>query len=130
MSEIQFGRATPTVRFYRAKDGKLAGVCKGLADSFELNTNVLRLIWLAAVFFYGFGLGMYLLLAISLPRQDQLGEAFNRRLLGVCGRIAKKMQWEVGLVRFATLLLSLGSFGFAVLAYVVLHFSLEEQTVN
>jgi phage shock protein PspC (stress-responsive transcriptional regulator) len=130
VSEIQFGKVNPTVRFYRSKEGYLAGVCRGLAESFELSPTLVRILWLGAVFFYGFGLGVYIILAISLPRQDQLEKAFNRRLLGVCGRLSRKMKWEVGLVRFTTVLLSLGSLGFAVLAYIVLYFSFEEESYN
>ncbi len=130
MSEIHFGKVNPPVRFYRSKEGYLAGVCRGMAESFEFNPTLVRILWLGAIFFYGFGLGVYIILALSLPRQDQLEKAFNRRLLGVCGKLAKKMQWEVGLVRFATILLSLGSFGFAVLAYIVLYFSFEEESYN
>lgn len=130
MSEIHFGKVNPTVRFYRSDKGYLAGVCRGIADSFDLNPTLVRILWLGAIFFYGFGLGMYLMLAISLPRQDQLEKAFNRRLLGVCGKLAKKMRWEVGLVRLAAILLSLGSMGFAVLAYIVMYFSFDEEPIN
>lgn len=130
MTEIHFGKVNPSVRFYRSNSGILFGVCKGLAESFELNTTLIRCLWLGAIFFYGIGFGLYALLVLSLPRQNQLDKAFNRRLLGVCGRLSKKMNWEVGLVRLATILLSLGSLGFAVLAYVVLYFSFEEESYN
>ena len=130
MSEIHFSVASPNLRFYRSPKGYLAGVCQGLADSFGLKVTMLRLLWLAAILFYGLGLGAYIMMAISLPRQDQLEEAFNRRILGVCGKLAMKMRWEVGLVRLATILLALGSFGFAVLAYVVLYFSFDEESRN
>lgn len=130
MSEIHFGVVTPKIRFYRSKKGYLLGVCQGLAESLGMNPTVLRALWLVALLFYGFGLGAYLLLAISLPRQDRLEEAFNRRVLGVCGKIARKMQWEVGLVRLATILLAISSLGFAVLAYVVLYFSFEDEPNN
>ncbi len=129
-STIQFGKVSTRIKFYRAKDGFLAGVCAGLAESFEMNLTLVRLLWIASVCFYGFGLGLYVMLAICLPRQDQFDKAFNRRLLGVCGKLSKKMNWEVGLVRLAAVLLSLGSLGFAVLAYIVLYFSFEEESFN
>lgn len=129
-SSIQFGKVKAPIKFYRKKSGVLAGVCNGLADSFEINLTLVRILWIAAVCIYGFGLGLYVLMAISLPRQDQLEEAFNRRILGVCGRLSKKMNWEVGLVRLAAILLSLGSLGFAVLVYIILYFSFEEESIN
>jgi phage shock protein C len=130
MSEIHFGRATHEIRFYRSNKGYLAGVCRGLAESFKMNATLLRILWLAAVCFYGFGLGLYIVLAISLPRQDQFEKAFNRRILGVCAKLSRKMKWEVGVVRSAAILLALGSFGFAILAYIVLYFSFEEESYN
>lgn len=129
-SRVEFGKVNSPIKFYRSPKGHLFGVCQGIAESFQLNTILVRILWLGAVFFYGFGLGLYVMLAISLPRQDRLDKAFNRRLLGVCAKISRKMNWDVGLVRFATLLLSLGSFGFAVLAYLVLYFSLEDEVHN
>ncbi|MEY4615809.1 MAG: hypothetical protein RJB66_769 [Pseudomonadota bacterium] len=130
MSDIQFGVVKPQLKFYRSNKGILAGVCKGLAETFGVKPIVMRFLLVAMVLLYGFGLGLYITLAISLPRQDRLEEAFNRRLLGVCGTISKKMKWEVGLVRTAAVLLALGSLGFAVLAYIVLYFSFEEQPTN
>lgn len=129
-SRVEFGKVSSPIKFYRSPNGFICGVCCGIAESFQLNTTLVRLAWIASICFYGFGLGLYIMLAISLPRQDRFDKAFNRRLLGVCAKLSKKMNWEVGLVRFATLLLSLGSLGFAVLAYVVLYFSLEEEVHN
>ena len=130
MTEIRFGQVKPQIRFYRSKKGLIAGVCSGFAESFDLNAVLVRVLWLGAVCFYFVGLGLYVVLAIALPRQEELDKAFNRRLLGVCGKLSKKMQWEVGLVRAAAIFLALGSFGFAVLAYIVLYFSFEEEPTN
>ncbi len=129
-SRIEFGKVRLPVKFYRSPHGYFLGVCRGIAESFQLNPTIVRLIWLGATCFYGFGLGLYLALAVSLPRQDRLEKAFDRRILGVCAKIAKKMGWEVGLVRFSAVLLALGSLGFAVLAYVVLYFSFEEEVLG
>jgi phage shock protein PspC (stress-responsive transcriptional regulator) len=129
-SRIEFGKVELPIKFYRSPKGYLFGVCQGISESFQFNPILVRFILLAAVFFYGFGLGVYIVLAISLPRQDQFDKAFNRRLLGVCAKISRKMNWEIGLVRSSAILLSFGSLGFAVLAYVVLYFSLEEEVIN
>lgn len=126
MTEIRFGIVNPPLKFYRSRNGYVAGVCQGLAESFDLSPILIRFLWLIAIFCYGFGLGLYLILAISLPRRDKIEQAFNRRLLGVCGKLAKKMEWEVGLVRAAALLLAVGSLGLFVLGYVILYFSFDE----
>ena len=39
---------------YRARDGILAGVCKGMADRFDFSVVWLRILVLAAMFFTGF----------------------------------------------------------------------------
>jgi diaminohydroxyphosphoribosylaminopyrimidine deaminase/5-amino-6-(5-phosphoribosylamino)uracil reductase len=130
-NSIQFSSAKNTnpkeLRFYRSGDGWLFGVCQGLGESFELHPILIRLFGLIAFLYYGLGLGIYLALAISLPRKDKLDKVFKRQFLGVCGILSKKLDLEIGIVRFLTLLLTLITGGFAVLAYVILYFAYEEK---
>jgi phage shock protein PspC (stress-responsive transcriptional regulator) len=46
---------------------KLGGVCAGLADYFDLDVTIVRLIWLLAVLFAGTGILIYIILWIVLP---------------------------------------------------------------
>ena len=48
-------------------DKKLGGVCAGLADYFDLDPTLIRIIWLLAFFCAGVGLLGYLVLWIALP---------------------------------------------------------------
>ena len=112
----------------RANDGVFFGVCKGLAKVFHVPVGLLRLIWIAAVLCGGFGIGVYLLFAIALPREDQYWRAYDRRVLGVCSKLARRNQIDVGLVRFFFLCSIFVSLGITVIAYFVLHFLLEENT--
>jgi phage shock protein C len=48
-------------------DKKLAGVCGGLADYFDLDVTIIRVIWLLAVLCAGCGVLAYLILWIVLP---------------------------------------------------------------
>ena len=48
-------------------DKKLAGVCAGLADYFDLDPMIVRLCWLLAVLFAGTGVLIYIVLWIVLP---------------------------------------------------------------
>ena len=114
-------------RWVRSQDGILAGVCSGLSHSFGVDTWLVRLIWLIAVLAFGTGVLAYILLAICLPREDQLRLAYQKRILGVCARLAKKFDLDVGIVRFATVVLGLVSLGVTVVAYIVLHFVLEDN---
>ncbi len=61
-------------KIYRLKDNrKIAGVCSGLADYFEIDPTIVRLAWLIAVLCYGFGLLAYLVAIIVIPNKpDQM----------------------------------------------------------
>jgi phage shock protein PspC (stress-responsive transcriptional regulator) len=115
----------PRLRFVRSKDGWVAGVCKGLANTFDLSPGLVRIIFLIATLWFGVSIGIYLVFAISLPREDKLNKAYESKVLGVCARISQRFSFEVGLVRFLAILAALTSFGFFILAYIVLYFAME-----
>jgi phage shock protein PspC (stress-responsive transcriptional regulator) len=48
-------------------DKKIAGVCGGLADYFDLDVTIIRICWLLAVLFAGCGILAYIVLWIVLP---------------------------------------------------------------
>ena len=48
-------------------DKKIAGVCAGLADYFDLDPTIVRVVWLLAVLCAGTGLLLYAILWIVLP---------------------------------------------------------------
>jgi phage shock protein C len=48
-------------------DKKIAGVCGGLAEYFDLDPTLVRILWLVLVFFAGTGFLVYLVLWIALP---------------------------------------------------------------
>lgn len=48
-------------------DKKIAGVCAGLADYFDLDVTIIRICWLLAFFCAGTGLLVYIILWIALP---------------------------------------------------------------
>lgn len=116
------------MKWVRAQDGVIFGVCKGLAKAFDVPVGLFRLIWIASVLFLGAGLWLYLLLAVSLPREDKAVQALDPVLLGVCSRIAVKTQVEVGVVRFLAICLALMSMGATIVGYVVLYFVIDQQT--
>jgi phage shock protein C len=49
-------------------DRVIAGVAGGVAQRFGFNSTLVRLAWVASVFFGGFGLLTYLILWIALPK--------------------------------------------------------------
>ena len=48
-------------------DKKIAGVCAGLADYFDMDPTVIRVLWLVAVLCAGTGILAYIILWIVLP---------------------------------------------------------------
>ncbi len=116
------------LHWVRAKDGAIFGVCKGVARALDIPVGLCRLLWLVSVLFLGAGLGIYLMLALTLPREDKVDKALEPWILGVCARLARRSHLEVGVLRFLALALSLLSFGATIVGYLVLYFVLEEPT--
>jgi phage shock protein PspC (stress-responsive transcriptional regulator) len=46
---------------------KLFGVCSGLANYFDMDPTVMRIIFLVAVFMFGTGALLYIILAFVMP---------------------------------------------------------------
>ncbi len=115
------------MKWVRASDGAVFGVCKGLARALDLPVGLFRLMWVLSVLFLGAGLMVYLILAVSLPREDKTAEALEPWILGVCSRIALRSDLEPGVVRFLAIVLGLLSFGATIVGYIVLYFVLDDK---
>jgi phage shock protein PspC (stress-responsive transcriptional regulator) len=111
----------------READGVIAGVCSFIAKRFSVDVMLIRIVWLCAVFFAGFGLGLYLILALSLPRIDKLDTAYAPRAMGVAARFAKRFDVDVGLTRCGFLFLLFSSAGLFFFAYLLMHFILPSK---
>jgi len=48
---------------------KLFGVCSGLANYFDIDPTIMRILFLAAFLFFGTGLLLYVILFIVMPEQ-------------------------------------------------------------
>lgn len=116
--------AIHTPKWVRQQNSWLAGVCSGLAKALNLEPWMVRFFWILSVCWFGLGLGLYVILAICLPREDKLSEANQKKFLGLCLRIAQKNDLEVGIVRTIAVLLALGSLGTGLLVYVLLSFAM------
>ena len=61
---------TMETRLYKSNtDKKLGGVCGGIAKYFGIDSTIVRLAWLVAVFCAGGGLIAYLIAYIVIPRE-------------------------------------------------------------
>lgn len=57
--------------FRNEKEGKIAGVCAGLGDYFEIDPVIVRLIFLFAFFFGGGGLLVYIIAWIIIRSEPE-----------------------------------------------------------
>jgi phage shock protein C len=57
-------------KLYRSKeDRKIAGVCGGLGEYFDIDPTIIRLIWLAMLFAVGSGILAYIIAWIIVPEK-------------------------------------------------------------
>lgn len=59
-------------KLYRLDSGMLAGVCGGIAEYFNIDPTVIRLIWAALALVWGTGIILYIAAAIILPRKSDV----------------------------------------------------------
>jgi phage shock protein C len=60
-------------RLYRSeKERMLWGVCGGIADYFEVDPTIIRLLWvLGTLASFGFGVVLYIIAAIIIPKKNR-----------------------------------------------------------
>lgn len=51
----------------KSRDKKLFGVCAGLGEYFDVDATLIRVLFLIALFGFGTGLLLYIVLAIAMP---------------------------------------------------------------
>ncbi len=51
---------------------KIAGVCGGIAQYFDIDPTLVRIIWVIAFFLYGLGLLPYLICWLVIPRENKV----------------------------------------------------------
>ncbi len=118
------------IRWSRSDDGAIAGVCKGLAEAFELDTAIVRILFVVFTVFGGVGPFMYIALAFALPRKDKLHSALEPKVLGVCANLSNRFEIEVGIIRFIAVFTACTSLGLTFLVYVALYFLMPEASRN
>lgn len=112
-------------RYVRSKSGLLGGVCDGLARSYGISTLTVRVCFVLSTFLFGASVGIYLLLWLVLPREDQVFEYYREKLLGVCHEISMRTNTELAVIRVLALVLAMLSFGSVLLAYFALFIYFE-----
>lgn len=119
----------------RRGDGKIAGVCAGLAEYFDTDVTLVRLAWIILSVFPGAILGgvvAYLAAWLLMPEAtgDRLGaplryrltrSATDKKIAGVCGGLAAYFDVDPTAVRLAVVILAIypGAIVCGVIAYVI-----------
>ena len=115
-------------------EGRLAGVCAGLAAYLDVDITIVRLAWVILSIFPGAligGLVGYVgawfimpegpLVSSTVPRSRLVRSLADRKIAGVCGGIAAFLGVDSTLVRVAVVILSIypGAIVCGILAYVI-----------
>ncbi len=59
-------------RLYRSgKDKIIAGVCGGIAEYFNIDPVIVRILLILSIFLWGFGILFYLIACIIIPRNPK-----------------------------------------------------------
>jgi phage shock protein PspC (stress-responsive transcriptional regulator) len=59
-------------RLYRCRhDKRLAGVSSGLAEYFDVDVSLVRILWVVSIFFGGIGILLYIVMAIIVPMEPE-----------------------------------------------------------
>lgn len=67
-------------RLYRSEDDRqIAGVCGGLAEYFNIDSSLVRLVFMLLFLFGGNGLLIYLLLWWIMPDEQDIRHAHKRK---------------------------------------------------
>jgi phage shock protein C len=117
----------------RPAEGKVAGVCAGLAAYFDADVTLVRLAWIVLSIWPGaivLGVAAYIAAWLLTPAEDAVSGTQRRHLLrslsdrkiaGVCGGLAEYFDSDPTLVRLAWVIGSIvaGAVVFGVVAYLI-----------
>ena len=78
-------------KLYRSKDKKIAGVCSGIAEYFDIDPTIVRILWVLFVLAGGSGILIYIIMAFIVPEKPasiekkESGEASSEGSSSVAG---------------------------------------------
>jgi phage shock protein PspC (stress-responsive transcriptional regulator) len=119
-------------KLYRLPESKkLAGICAGFGDYFDLDPVLFRLLFVISVLFGGLGILIYVLLWILVPEKPGADgtpvrptrrlylSSSDRKIAGVCGGLGEWLDIDPVFMRIAFILLALMG-GLGIVLYFLL----------
>jgi len=130
----------------RPAEGKIGGVCAGLADYFDTDVALVRAAWVVLSIWPGavvMGVVAYVAAWLLMPRAeaaDGMSAASqarlfrsrtDRRIAGVCGGLAEYFDVDPTIVRVTWVILSIvaGAVVFGVVAYLIAWFVIPSRPI-
>ena len=125
-----------------SSEGRLAGVCAGLAAYLEVDVTIVRLAWVVLSIFPGALIGgvlayvgAWLIMPEGTPAASAVAQtrlvrsANDRKIGGVCGGIAAYLGVDSTLVRLAVVILSIypGAIVCGIIAYLIAWFIIPPE---
>ena len=131
-------------RLYKSPDKKLCGVCAGVADYFNTDPTLIRLlVLLLSMFSFGMIAIAYFVCAIAIenPHENyfeiyhntskKIMKSPNKKLCGVCGGIAERLNIDPVIVRIIWGLLTVFTVGIpGIIVYFVASAIMPDDTVS
>jgi phage shock protein PspC (stress-responsive transcriptional regulator) len=66
-------------KLYKNTDNKkIAGVCQGVAEYFDIDPTIVRIVWFVFTWLYGIGVMLYILMWILLPEKSEVAEVLSK----------------------------------------------------
>ena len=130
----------------RPAEGKIGGVCAGLADYFDTDVALVRAAWVVLSIWPGavvMGVVAYVAAWLLMPRAEA-GDGMSaasqvrlfrsrtdRRIAGVCGGLAEYFDVDPTIVRVTWVILSIvaGAVVFGVVAYLIAWFVIPSRPI-
>jgi phage shock protein C len=117
------------------EEGRIGGVCAGLADYFDADVTIIRLAWVILSIVPGLLLGgvlvyavCWILLPVAMPEERHLyrgprltRSVADRQIAGVCGGLAEYLHLDSTVVRIGSVVLAIypGAIVGGVIAYLI-----------
>ena|SRR3989338_4663569 len=119
-------------KLYRSnRDTKIAGICGGMGEYFNVDVTLIRLVWVSAIIFAGTGILAYIICWLIVPQnpnsQSKAGldirklyrSSEGKVLGGVCSGLGDYFQVDPILLRLLFIFLVLGC-GWGIILYILL----------